>query len=202
MANPLEALLRPVADLLNRNIAASTPARRLAGRLNGRTVAIRVRDTALAMVFEFNDDRVALSTDIEPEPDVAITGSLLTLARLTAAPGDDALSLGGIDLTGDARSAKAFQDLLGYAKPDVEEEVSRYIGDVAAHRLGNIARGFRDWSEQARATMHDNIREYLQEESRALPSRYEVEQFTSRVDALRDDVARFEARLRRLESKS
>jgi ubiquinone biosynthesis protein UbiJ len=202
MANPLEALLRPAADLLNRNIAASTPARRLAGRLNGRTVAIRVRDTALAMVFEFNDDRVALSTDIEPEPDVAITGSLLTLARLIAARGDDALSLGGIDLTGDARSAKAFQDLLGYAKPDVEEEVSRYISDVAAHRLGNIARGFRDWSDQARATMHDNIREYLQEESRALPSRYEVEQFTNRVDALRDDVARFEARLRRLESKS
>jgi ubiquinone biosynthesis protein UbiJ len=199
MPNPLEALLRPMADLLNRNIAASTPARKMAGRLNGRTVAIRVRDTALAMFFLFRDDRVALATEFDGEPDVIITGSLLTLARLASAAREDALAHGGIDLSGDARCAKAFQDLLGHARPDVEEELSHYVGDIAAHRLGEIARGLRDWSGKARATMHDNIREYLQEESRDLPSRYEVERFTNRVDSLRDDVERLAARLARLD---
>jgi ubiquinone biosynthesis protein UbiJ len=46
--------------------------------------------------------------------------------------------------------------------------------------------------------MGDNIREYLQEESRDTPSRYEVERFTAKVNTLRDDVARVEARLNRL----
>ena len=46
--------------------------------------------------------------------------------------------------------------------------------------------------------MGDNIREYLQEESRDLPSRYEVDRFTREVAAVRDDVDRLEARIRRL----
>ena len=54
----------------------------------------------------------------------------------------------------------------------------------------------------ARETIHENIREYLQEESGTLPSRYEVERFTRKVDALRDDVERLEARLNRLANGS
>ena len=49
--------------------------------------------------------------------------------------------------------------------------------------------------------MRGNVREYLQEESRDVPSRYEVERFTRDVGALRDDVDRLEARLARLSGK-
>jgi ubiquinone biosynthesis protein UbiJ len=48
--------------------------------------------------------------------------------------------------------------------------------------------------------MGANIREYLQEESRAAPSRYEVDRFTKDIGTLRDDVDRLEARLNRLVS--
>ena len=50
--------------------------------------------------------------------------------------------------------------------------------------------------------MRQNIGEYLQEESRAVPTREEVEIFRSQVDGLRDDVARFEARLTAIELQS
>ena len=46
--------------------------------------------------------------------------------------------------------------------------------------------------------MGSNIREYLQEESRGAPSRYEVDRFVEEVHALRDDVERVEARINRL----
>jgi len=49
--------------------------------------------------------------------------------------------------------------------------------------------------------MGRNVSEYLQEESRDVPSRYEVERFTRRVNALRDDTDRLEARIRRLAGK-
>jgi ubiquinone biosynthesis protein UbiJ len=48
--------------------------------------------------------------------------------------------------------------------------------------------------------MGNNVREYLQEESREVPTRYEVDRFTQQVGALRDDVERIAARLSRLES--
>ena len=202
MPDPLEALLRPIAEVLNRNIAETTPARELATQLDGKTVAIRVRDTALAMYFVFDQDIVTLATEFDADPDVVITGSLVTLARMAGGAGAQAVRDGDIDLTGDAATAQRFQTLLDHAKPDVEEELSRVIGDVAAHQLAEFARGVGSWARGARSTMGDNIREYLQEERRDLPTRYEVEQFSQRVGKLRDDVERIAARLKRLERPS
>ena len=199
MPDPLEALLRPIAEVLNRNIAETTPARELATQLDGKTIAIRVRDTALAMYFVFDQDIVTLATEFDADPDVVITGSLVTLARMAGGAGAQAIRDGDIDLTGDAATAQRFQTLLDHAKPDVEEELSRVIGDVAAHQLAEFARGVGNWVRGARSTMGDNIREYLQEERRDLPTRYEVEQFSQQVGKLRDDVERIAARLKRLE---
>jgi len=196
--NPLEAVLRPITNVLNRNIRETTPARELCERLDGTTVAVRVRDTALAMFFHINGDTIVLATDSDADPDVLITGSLLTLAGMAGSSGEDALRDGSLELTGDMQTAKAFQDLLNYAKPDIEEELSSLIGDAAAHRLGEFARGLGRWGRDARSTMGSNLREYLQEESRDLPSRYEVERFIKQLESLRDDVARLEARFDRL----
>jgi ubiquinone biosynthesis protein UbiJ len=202
MATPLEALLRPIAGILNRNIAEITPAREIASELDGTTVAIRVRNTALGAYFVFDQDVVALGTEYTDDPDVVISGSLITLARMMNGSGEAAIRSGDVDLTGDAATAQRFQKLLDLAQPDIEEEMSRVIGDVAAHRIAEIARGVGNWARAARSTMGGNIREYLQEESRDLPTRYEVDRFTRQVGTLRDDVERIAARLNRLESNS
>ena len=194
----LDTLLRPVARILNRNIRETTPARELCSELAGTVVAVRVANTALATHFIIDEACVELAAATDRDPDVVITGSLLTLARLAGDSGEAAIREGDIDLTGDAETAQQFQRLLEYAKPDVEEEVSGVIGDVAAHRLGSMARGLAHWGREVRSTMGDNVREYLQEESRDAPNRYEVDDFARQVDTLRDDVERAEARLNRL----
>ncbi|NNF40583.1 MAG: sterol-binding protein [Woeseiaceae bacterium] len=196
--NPLEAALRPIANVLNRNIQATTPARELCEKLSGTIVAVRVKNTALAGWFIVHDDSIELVTDTDREPDVLISGSLLVLARMAGVSGIGAVRDGSLELTGDPQLAADFQQLLAFAKPDLEEELSSVVGDVAAHRIGEVARGIGNWSRSARATMGANIREYLQEESRELPSRYEVERFTTEVNTLRDDVERLAQRLQRL----
>jgi ubiquinone biosynthesis protein UbiJ len=200
--DPLEKLLRPLTGILNRNISETTPARDLCRKLDDKIIAIRVRDTGLAMYFLVNDEVLTLKSAIESEPDVVLTGSLLTLARMAGPAGEESdgapIRSGSLDITGDAYTAQNFQQLLKYAKPDVEEELSQVVGDAAAHRAGQFARGFRAWVQGVRDTIHSDVREYLQEESRDVPSRYEVERFANQVDALRDDVARLEARINRL----
>lgn len=194
----LETALRPVAKILNRNIAESTPARRLCEQLSGTVVAIRVRNSALAACFVVADDALEVVSATRQEPDVVITGSLLTLAGMAGRSGEAAIRDGSLDLSGDAIRAGQFQRLLLLARPDLEEELSGLVGDLAAHKLGEFARGLGRWGRAARSTMGANIREYLQEESRDAPSRYEVEKFGAAVNTLRDDVDRVEARLNRL----
>ena len=196
--NPLEAALRPVTNVLNRNIRETTPARELCDKLDDTVVAVRVKNTALAVWFIIQDGVLELATDHDGEPDVLISGSLLTLARMSGDTGLEALRDGSLELTGDAHKAERFQRLLAFAKPDVEEEFSSVVGDAAAHRLGEIARGLGEWGRNARSTMGANVREYLQEESRDVPSRYEMEGFAADVGTLRDDVDRLEARIRQL----
>ena len=198
--NPLETLLRPLAALLNRQIRAKTPARELCAELEGRVFAVRVKDTSLAMHFVVGSGEVFLVSEYGDDPDVVITGSLLSLARLAGPDGNSAIRDGAVDLTGDAALAQQFQTLLRYGRPDFEEELSGAVGDVVAHTVGEFARSVGRWGKQARSTLRQNVSEYLQEESRAVPSRYETEALRKNIDSLRDDVARFEARLKHLEA--
>lgn len=198
--NALETLLQPVTRLINRQIRLTTPARDLCRELEGKVVAVRVRNTGLAMYFRVEADEVSLLRDYDAEPDAAITGSPVTLAKLATRSGESAVRDGSLELTGDAEVARSFQRLLRYGKPDLEEELSGMIGDVAAHEIGGFARQLSRWGQEARSTLRQNLSEYLQEESRAVPTRYEVDSFYSRVDTLRDDVARMDMRLKRLET--
>lgn len=195
----LETLFRPLTALVNRQIKATTPARALCAELDGKIMAVRIKDTGLAMYFCACPDEIALFGDYDGEPDVAITGTIFSLAGLAGASGEEAIRDGSLEVIGDAELAQAFQKLLGYGRPDIEEELSGLIGDVAAHRLGEVARSVSNWGREAGNTLRQNITEYLQEERRDVPSRYELETFTRNVDELRDDVARVEARLKQLE---
>jgi ubiquinone biosynthesis accessory factor UbiJ len=197
--NALEKILQPFTAFANRQIRMNTPARELAKELQGSVVGVRVRNSELAMYFHIDDGEISLTSDYEGVPDAVITGSLLTLAQLVGRSGEEAIREGSLEFTGDAALAQSFQRLLWHARPDLEEELSGVIGDVAAHGLGNLARGVSDWGRRAGGTLRQNLSEYLQEESRAVPSRYEVDKFRGDVEKVRDDVARLEARLKRLE---
>ncbi len=201
----LETLLRPATVMINRQISAKTPARELCRKLADRTMALRVRNTSLTVYLIVADHELILASDYdcdnEREPDVIVSGTLVSLAKLAGPGGESVMQQGEIDLSGDVLVARQFQQLLYFGRPDLEEELSTVIGDVAAHGVGEFFRSVGNWSEDTRATMRQNVGEYLQEESRSVPTRTEVERFGKHVDTLRDDVARFEARLRNLEAR-
>ncbi len=200
--DPLESLLRPVIGLVNKQIAATTPAREICADIQGSVVAFQVSNTALAAYVHVFEDRISLSGSYSDDADVIVSGNLLQMAKLATPGGTDAIRDGSIEIHGDARIAQSFQRLLKYAKPDLEEELSSVIGDSAAHEVGQFVRRVRDWGEDASKTMRANISEYLQEESQAVPSRDEAEQFRADVNSVRDDTARLEARIGRLESEN
>jgi ubiquinone biosynthesis protein UbiJ len=134
--------------------------------------------------------------------DASIAGTPISLLALAGAQAEQGLRSGSVRIEGDAEVAQGFRRLLEQTQPEFEEELSRVIGDVAAHRVAGLARGLLQWGQRTTGSLATNVAEYLQEEGRDLPTRLEVEEFVGGVDGLRDDAARLEARLAKLEAQS
>ncbi len=192
-------ILATLEATLNRNIAASSAARTLCARLKGKSM--RVHLTGLPLQFTLLADAmgIQIKANSDVKADAILTGTPLSLLSLANQDSTAPIQDRAVRIEGNAEVAHAFSQLLKTAKPDFEEELSRIVGDVAAHKLGNVARGLRNFGKRAVDTALQNIGEYLQEEGRDVPNKTEAEEFIRNVDTLRDDAARFEARLLRLE---
>ncbi|MDE2599149.1 MAG: hypothetical protein KGL40_05950 [Rhodocyclaceae bacterium] len=95
-----------------------------------------------------------------------------------------------------------FADTLGFVLRnlswDFEEDLSRVVGDIAAHRVAESLRALTAWQKQAAQNLAENAAEYLRDEKGVLPSPQEISLFSSEIDRLRDDAARLEKRLQKL----
>ena len=183
---------------LNRCIGESTAARELLTRLAGTSFAVRVEGLGITAVLRSDGERLHVGSDAEGAT-AALRAAPLDLLRLMNADGVSGVKRTRADLSGDLEVAERYARMLKLAKPDLEEEVAKWLGDLPAHALGEAVRGARSWLARAGAALRMNAAEYLQEESRALPAPLEAQAFYSDVERLRDDVERAAARLARLE---
>jgi ubiquinone biosynthesis protein UbiJ len=191
--------LKPLEELLARGVAASSEAGALCARLAGRRVRLDLEGLPGALDIRVDESgQLRLAFAAAEEPDCVIRALPLGLLRAGVTGRADALGAGGAEVRGDPVVAQDFQRLLSLARPDWEEELSRLVGDVAAHQLGTMARGLAGWSRKAADTLALDAGEFLTEESRQIPTRYEIEEVLDSVDSVRDDVDRLEARLDRL----
>ncbi len=191
-------LLDQLAGLLNRNVAMSTQAQALAQRLEGRSLAVHVEGLPLRVLASIESGQVTLSTAADETADATVSGSPLSLLSLIGTDARVRLRSSPVTINGNAEIAEGFQELLRAARPELEEELSRHIGDVAAHQVGNVLRGLTGWGRNAAATFAANIGEYLQEEGRDLVTRTEMDEFLREVDEQRETADRLEARVAQL----
>jgi len=190
-------MFQPLEALLNRGIRASTDATRRCRALEGASFRFELDGLGLGLTLVSKGDSVALSE--QAPADASLSGTPGALARLAATSDEALLRSRAVRISGDPLVARDFRDLIAIAAPDFEEELSRVVGDVAARQVGNFVRGLAGWGLDAADRLSRTFAEYLQEESRDLPARPEVEAHLDGVDELASDVARLEARLRRLE---
>lgn len=137
--------------------------------------------------------------DYAAEPDCTLRATPAALLGMALAEHrEDEIFSGAVKIEGDNGLAQALGDLLKGLDIDWEEQLSTLVGDTLAHRIGDQARAGRHWAERTSTTLQSDLREYLIEEGRLLPSETEMDRFLSGVDRLRDDVERLEARIERL----
>jgi ubiquinone biosynthesis protein UbiJ len=219
------AWLASAEALLNRSIDASTRASGLARRLQGTSLQIeiegftRVRASAhqgrLALLSGDDwgaahaaaahagaaDAAAPQSAASQPAANATISGSPTALLQLLTGGANRPPGRAAAQVRGDAEIANLYRELFMLARPDPEEELSRWIGDVPARHLSQFARRALQLARRVRRTAGENIAEYLQEEGRDLVNKWELEEFLRGVDQLRETADRIEARLARLEAR-
>ncbi len=131
------------------------------------------------------------------EPDLRVE---LPPADVLRAMGGEAPLSGLSRIDGDALFGATLRHLAHNLRWDFEEDLSRLVGDVAAHRGAEWLRALARLPGATAARLSAASAEYVTEEARLLPPRAEVQGWMSEVDRLRDDLARLEARLARLQA--
>jgi|SRR5579862_6958117 len=186
-------LTATLQKVLNRGLPRSPRARQLTAELEGKSVAVLVRD--LAEVTVRSNGQTLNLTHGATLADATVSGGPLSLLALCGRQAQAVLQRGDVTISGDAAVAEKFRELAQLLRPDFEEELAILLGDVPAHQLGRLARFGADLGRRAVETTLTNLAEFLAHERGDLVSRPEGEQFLRGVDQVREGVDRLEARL-------
>jgi ubiquinone biosynthesis protein UbiJ len=198
------AWLASLEAMLNRRIGESAAAQGAARRLEASSLVLQI-EGVMSVRLHVRGGRLFVGPlePASPPPDVCIRGTPGALAAMgLRARGVDVSGTGPrsrVHIEGDAQVAGQFRELLMSARPELEEELARHVGDLPARSIARTVQAVAGFVRRAQRTAEQNLAEYLTEESRALVGRGELEEFFIEVDRLRETADRVEARLARLE---
>jgi ubiquinone biosynthesis protein UbiJ len=196
-------LVASLETALNKYLALDSDISHFLAPLSGKVIALNVQPFDQTVYLCPAKDTIQVLDVYPGEPDTQLSGTLfaLGLMGLSATPMRSIFS-GEVTITGDMQTGRRFQELFSKLDIDLEEQLSHVTGDVLAHQIGRFFRSGKDWSEQTLDTFKLNVTEFLQEESRDLPAKPEIDIFFRQVDELRTDFDRLQSKIERLEKLS
>ena len=183
----------PAAVLLNRLLDAEPWARARLAPFAGETVQFSFPPVPALRLAIGEGGHIAPGGS-EPSLTLSLRDGVLVAMTAAAAPGEDRL-MQAIDISGNARLASEILLLARHLRWDAEEDLSRWVGDVLAHRIAGAARAIAGWHLDAGRRVSESVMEYVIEERGLLVRRSEFGVFSAEVAQLRDRVARLAKRL-------
>jgi len=198
-----EAMLAAAQALLDRVLALDPEGSARLAEVQGQVLQVELDGLGLRVFIVPDECRLHLFARYDTEPDCIVRGTPAALLQLALSEQPErALFAGTIRMTGDDRCARRIVAVLRGLNLDWEASLAQLLGDTVARRIGARMRDGRRWVARGADTLTDNVRAYLQEESRLVPSAAELQRFFTAVDLLRDDVERLAARIDRLRARA
>ncbi len=184
---------------INKALAYDPATQNAIGELAGKVLAVECTLPPLTFYAIHSEKDISLMAQYEGEPDTTLRGSALALASL-ATDGQDRVSFfdTGVEVRGDHDLLRQIKKILKNLDIDWEAALAQLIGDVPAHLIGESLRSSAKWKQQVAERASTAAAEFSQEEVRLTPSRSEVDNFTTEVKHIANDVDRLTARVNKL----
>ena len=197
-----DALLAAAEGTINAVLGLDPEGAARLSRVQGRVLLMELKGFGTRVYVVPGESRLLLSGAYEAEADCTVRGSPAALLRMALAEHrEDSVFEGTVEIDGDNRVAQDLGEVFKGLDIDWEELLSKLVGDTVAHRIMRQARASGDWARQSGDTLTRDLREWLQEEGRILPSDDEMQAFLDGVDSIRDAVERLAARVERLAAR-
>lgn len=189
----MSAIDSAVVPLLNHLLAQEEWPRQRLLPFVGQTATIEGGPLRVALTV----DQSGLFTPAAPETLAGVTISFASDApfKFLSDPGGVFASA---RLTGAANFAETLAFVFRNLRWDYEGDLAGVIGDIPARRLTRFLSKGADRQRSAIRRLGANLTEYATEEFELLAASRDIAQFCAAVDLLRDDLARFEKRLAKL----
>ena len=160
----------------------------------GRIAALSAPPLALRLVVAADGQVAEAAADSPADSEILLPSSAFGQVFL----GFEALSR-QISVSGNAEFAETLGFVLRNLRWDAEEDLSRVFGDVVARRMATGVAQFAQWQKDAARNLAETTADFLTEERPVLLRPDAVAAFADEVDSLRDDLARLEKRVEKLE---
>lgn len=194
MLTPAAIAIAPINHLLR---SASWARKRLAP-VAGKNVRF--------CIPPFSDLAVTIQTSGEVLP--AADGSPAD-ATLTLTPGllprllaRDADAYREIRISGDEVLAAEILDIAKNLRWDLEQDLSQVMGDILAHRAVQTGNSMMQWHTETARNLSQALMEYWTEEQPLLAKPTQIREFIGAVNALQNDVAQLEKRIKALKKNN
>lgn len=186
---------------LNKLLALDPESKSRLLKLQDKIVTLELLGTGLCLQLVFHEGKILVKSDNFLPPHTTIKGTPLTLLRMTFEDNRKQFFADDVSIEGNLDLGQHVIDLFDQLEIDWEEYLSRCVGDVPAHQVGNFFRELKKFTKKTRRILTQNVNEFVHEEIEMFPPEEELEDFFADVDALRMDVDRLEARVAMLRKK-
>ena len=191
--------LLPVEKILNAIVRRDPHIAKKLVAFDSKCIEVVSLRPDFSVSIRFEDDTIKLSAidtqTLGIHADATITGNAENLLGLLTKKSDQrALADAAIDISGDATLVQDLHVTIESLDVDWQDYLAPILGDVLSNELGEIQSSARDWSKSTGTSMHRDVRDYLSEEARLVPSELEVDSFSNRLDQLRLSIDRVAAK--------
>ena len=191
--------LLPVEKILNAIVRRDPHIAKKLVAFDSKCIEVVSLRPDFSVSIRFEDDTIKLSAidtqTLGIQADATITGNAENLLSLLTKKSDQrAMADAAIDISGDATLVQDLHVTIESLDVDWQDYLAPILGDVLSNELGEIQSNARDWSKSTGTSMHRDVRDYLSEEARLVPSELEVDSFSNRLDQLRLSIDRVAAK--------
>ena len=192
-------LISALESGLNAYLGLDEQLEQLLAPMVGKVLAIHITPFNETLYLCPSHDRIQFLETYAGEVDARLSGSLsaLGLMGLSATP-MRSLFKGEVRIEGDTLLAQKLQRMFEKLDINLEAKLARYSSDSFAQRVSTFLRSGRSWTQHTMTSFRLNLEEFLQEETRDLPAKAEAELVFQKIDGLRSDLDRLNARVERL----